>query len=122
MSEVKNMICICCPMGCHLTVDLRDNGDIKVSGNACPRGAKYAQDEIRCPKRMVTSIVRVDGGIIDMVSVKTKEGVPKDKIFEVLEALKSVRLTAPVRIGDIVVANVCDTGVDIIATKNINKK
>lgn len=122
MSQEKKMICICCPIGCHLTVDLQDNGDINVSGNNCPRGEKYAKDEIRCPKRMVTTIVRVDGGIIDMVSVKSADGIPKGKIFDVLEVLKGVRLTAPIKIGDIVVSNICDTGIDIIATKNIKKK
>ncbi len=117
---MKEMICICCPLGCHLVVDDSNLDDIKVTGNTCPRGAKYAKDEIICPKRMVTSIVKVKGGNIGMVSVKTSDSIDKKLIFDALEELKSVELEAPVKIGDVVVSNVCGTGIDFIATKNVD--
>lgn len=117
---MKEMICICCPMGCRLTVDDSDMNDIKVSGNTCPRGAKYGKDEIICPKRMVTSVVRVDGGDVAMVSVKTSDSVEKSKIFDALALLKGVTVKAPVKIGDVVVADVLGTGVDFIATKDVS--
>ena len=115
----REMICINCPMGCRLTVDDSDRNNIKVSGNTCPRGVTYAVNEITAPKRMVTGSVTVEGGAIAMVSVKTREAIPKELIFDSLEQLKSVKLTAPVHIGDIVVSNVCGCGVDFIATKNV---
>ncbi len=118
---MREMICINCPMGCHLTVDDSNLEDIKVSGNICPRGVTYAKNEILSPKRMVTGSVKVEGGNIAMVSVKTREAIPKNLIFESLEVLKSVVLQAPVHIGDVVVANVCGCGVDIIATREISK-
>ena len=117
----KEMICINCPMGCRLTVDDTDKNNIKVAGNTCPRGITYAQNEVTAPKRMVTGSVRVSGGAIPMVSVKTREAIPKQLIFDSLELLKQVTLTAPVKIGDVVVANVCGCGVDFVATKNVDK-
>ncbi len=114
------MICICCPMGCHLSVDDSDNNNIKVSGNTCPRGAKYGIEELTAPKRMVTSIVKVTGGNINAVSVKTENSIPKDLIFDCLQQLKSVCVNAPVKQGDIIVQNVCNTGVNIVATKSVS--
>lgn len=116
----REMICINCPMGCRLTVDDADKANIKVTGNTCPRGVTYATNEIIAPKRMVTGSVVVVGGTIPMVSVKTREAIPKGLIFESLEQLKQVRLTAPVHIGDVVIADVCGCGVDFVATKNVD--
>ena len=118
----REMICINCPMGCRLMVDDSDKSNIKVAGNTCPRGVTYAVNEVTSPKRMVTGSVKVVGGTIPMVSVKTREAIPKGLIFASLEELKKVELTAPVAIGDIVVAIVCGCGVDFIATKNVDKK
>ena len=116
----REMICINCPMGCRLTVDDEDKSNIKVAGNTCPRGVTYAVNEITAPKRMVTGSVKVVGGNIPMVSVKTREAIPKELIFDSLEILKKVTLTAPVHIGDVVVADVCGCGVDFIATKKVD--
>ena len=116
----REMICINCPMGCHLTVDDTDKSNIKVTGNTCPRGVTYAVNEVTAPKRMVTGSAVVVGGTIPMVSVKTREAIPKELIFKSLEQLKAVRLKAPVRIGDVVIGNVCGCGVDFSATKNVD--
>jgi len=119
MTETRELICINCPLGCPLTVTLEDGVVTSVTGNTCKRGDVYARKEVTNPTRIVTSSVPVDGSERErMVSVKTATDVPKDKIFDVMAALAGVRMTAPVRIGDVVVANVCDTGVDIVATKN----
>lgn len=119
---MKKLICISCPMGCHLTVDDSNLQNIKVSGNTCPRGVVYATNEVTCPKRMVTVSVRVDGGVENMCSVKTKDAIAKDLIFDCIAALKQVTLVAPVAIGDVVLSNVCGSGVDVIATKSVAKK
>ena len=117
--EEKNLICIGCPMGCPLTVKMEHGEVVSVTGNTCKRGDVYARKEVTDPTRIVTSTVRVSGGSIPMVSVKTKEDIPKDKIFECVRALKGIQIPAPVHIGDIVLKNVADTGVDIVATKNV---
>ena len=117
--EKRELICIGCPMGCPLTVEL-ENGEIKtITGYTCKKGETYARKEATNPTRIVTSTVRVEGGRADMVSVKTREDIPKDKIFQCVKALKGVTVKAPIRIGDVVVADVAGTGVDIVATKEV---
>ena len=118
MSTV-NLICIGCPLGCPLTVEMEGNEVKSVAGNTCPRGDAYAKKELTNPTRIVTSTVRVAGGKLAMVSVKTQSDIPKNKIFDCVKALKDVELTAPVKIGDIVLQNVAGTGVNVIATKNV---
>lgn len=115
----REMICINCPMGCRLTVDDTDRENILVTGNTCPRGAVYAKNEVVAPKRMVTSTVKVRGGTLPMVSVKTREAIPKELIFESLALLKDITLTAPVQIGDVALGNIAGCGVDFIATKAV---
>lgn len=117
--ETKNLICINCPMGCALTVEMEEDRVVSVSGNTCNRGEAYARKEMTDPTRIVTSTVRVVGGKSDMVSVKTKEDIPKGKIFACIKELKNVQVQAPVHIGDVVIKNVAGTGIDIVATKNI---
>ena len=118
MSTV-NLICIGCPLGCPLTVEMEGSEVKSVAGNTCPRGDAYAKKELTNPTRIVTSTVRVAGGKLAMVSVKTESDIPKDKIFECVKALKDVEVIAPVKIGDVIVENVAGTGVNIIATKNV---
>ena len=119
--EKKSLICIGCPMGCMLSVTL-ENGEVtEVTGNTCKRGDVYARKEVTNPTRIVTSTVKVSGGTLAMVSVKTKTDIPKGKIFDCVRALKTVCVKAPVHIGDVILENVADTGVDIIATKNVER-
>ena len=109
----RELTCIGCPMGCPLIVTMEAGEVISVTGNTCKRGDVYARKEVTNPTRIVTSTVRVSGGDADMVSVKTKEDIPKGKIFECVKA------PAPVYIGDVLVKDVAGTGVDIVATKNV---
>ncbi len=120
--ETRDLICIGCPLGCSLKVTL-ENGEVtEVVGNTCPNGDKYARKECTNPTRIVTSSVRVKNGKISMVSCKTKEDIPKSMIFDVVKAMENVVVDAPVAIGDVILADVCGTGVDVIATKNIEVK
>ena len=114
-----NLICIGCPLGCPLTVEMEGSEVKAVSGNTCPRGDAYARKELTNPTRIVTSTVRVAGGRLAMVSVKTASDIPKGKIFDCVKALKDVEVKAPVKIVDVIVENVAGTGVNIIATKNV---
>jgi len=119
--EKRELTCIRCPIGCHITVEL-ENGEVKsISGNSCPRGEEYAASEVTHPVRTVTSLVSVEGGERPVVSVKTAGDIPKEKMMDVVSALKSVTVTAPVHIGDIIAKNIADTGVDIIATSNVSR-
>ncbi|MCI9080927.1 MAG: DUF1667 domain-containing protein [Lachnospiraceae bacterium] len=117
--ETRELTCIGCPLGCLLKVET-DQGQVhKVTGNTCKRGETYARKEVVNPTRIVTSSVLVEGGNQRVVSVKTREDIPKEKIFEVIEALRGVKVQAPVHIGDVVVSNAADTGVDVVATRNV---
>ena len=117
--EKRELICIGCPMRCPLTVELEGSEVKSVSGHTCKRGDVYARKEVTNPTRIVTSTVKVTGGSADMVSVKTREDIPKDKIFACVQALKDVVVEAPVHIGDVILSNVAGTGVDIVATKHV---
>lgn len=116
-----NLTCIGCPIGCSLTVTQSEN-EITVEGNNCKKGEEYAKNEVTSPKRTVTSSVRLIGGVENVVSVKTESDIPKDKIFDICNVLKNTTATAPIYIGDIIIENVCDTGVNIVATKNVMSK
>ena len=116
--EKRELICIGCPMGCPLTVELEGGEILSITGHTCRRGEVYARKEVTNPTRIVTSTVEVEGGKVARVSVKTKEDIPKEKIFQCVKALKGVTVKAPVHIGDVIVANVADTGVDIVATRD----
>ena len=120
--EVKNLTCINCPMGCPLTIEMEGEQVIQVSGNTCKRGEIYARKEVTNPTRIVTTTVKVANGTSDMVSVKTKEDIPKGKIFDCVKALKNVQVEAPVHIGDVIADNIAETGVDIVATRNIERR
>ena len=115
--EKRELICINCPLGCIVTVEMDGQEVVSVTGNTCPRGDAYARKEVTNPTRIVTSTVKVEGGKAYMVSVKTKSDIPKDKIFDCVKALKGITVQAPVHIGDVIVANVAGTGVDMVATK-----
>ena len=117
--EKRELICIGCPLGCMVSVELSDGEITSITGNTCKRGEDYARKEVTAPTRIVTSSVMVTGGHLDMVSVKTKTDIPKGKIFDCVKALKGVSVKAPVHIGDVIVPDVAGTGVDIIATKEI---
>ncbi len=109
--------CINCPVGCRMKVTLSEQGEVlSVEGNTCPRGDKYARQECVMPLRMITAVIPVSGGGTPL-SVKTAQPVPKRLIFDVMEALKNVSVSAPVAQGQIILPDVCGTGVDIIATR-----
>lgn len=113
----KEMTCINCPLGCQLTVDIDDDNNIVVSGNNCIRGEIYAKNEITNPVRIVTSTITLDDN--RRVSCKTNKAILKDKIFDVMNVIKNTKCKSPINIGDILISNVCDTGADVVATKNI---
>lgn len=110
--------CINCPVGCRLTVEMEDGKVVSVTGNTCPRGAAYARQECVDPLRMVTAVIPVQGSKTP-VSCKTRTPISKKLIAQCMKELAAVELQAPVAAGSVVLANVCGTGVDVIATKSV---
>ncbi len=117
--NMREMTCICCPVGCALTVEQDEDGKVSVTGNKCPRGAAYGEKELTNPTRIVTSTVRVAGRRNAVVGVKTAADIPKDKIRRCMEELAGITVTPPVRIGDVILENVADTGVSIVVTRGL---
>ena len=113
--EERNLTCIGCPLGCALKVTI----DGENVGNTCKRGADYGAKEVTHPMRIVTSTVCVKNGTIPMVSVKTAQDIPKEKIMDVMDCINRITVEAPVHIGDVLLSDAAATGVDIVATKNV---
>ena len=116
---IVELTCISCPLGCPRKVETDGEGKVLgVTGNTCKRGEAYGRKEVSAPERTVTSTVRVEGGVPPVISVRTRTDIPKEKIFAVMEAVRRAVAKAPVQIGDVIIKNVADTGVDLIATKS----
>lgn len=114
--EERQLTCIGCPMGCQLQV-LMDGKEVQsVTGNTCKRGEIYARKEVTDPTRIVTTTVRVLGGAVPVVSCKTGADIPKDRIFDCCHQLRDLEVKAPVRMGDILLKDICGTGVNLVAT------
>ena len=117
--QERILTCIVCPVGCRLNVEV-NNGKIgNVSGNRCKRGYAYAVEECTAPKRMLTTTVKVTGGVHPFLPVKTEKAIPKDMILQCMEVLKGVQVSAPVMAGNTIIKNICGTGVDIVATRSL---
>lgn len=107
-------------MGCRITVEMDGSSVISVTGNTCKRGEIYARSEVVSPVRTVTTTIKVTGGSVDRVSCKTLSPVPKEKIFEVMSAINAASCSAPVKIGDVFIADCAGTGIPVVATKNVD--
>lgn len=113
----REMVCVSCPMGCAITVELDDNNEvISVTGNTCPRGDKYARQECTHPERMLTSTVKVEGGRLPVVPVKSASPIPKEMLFDAMKEVNKVTLKAPVTFGDVAVKDILGTGIDIVVS------
>lgn len=114
----KSLVCVSCPLGCNIEVEMENGEVISVTGNTCKRGDAYARTEMTHPVRSLTSTVKVKGGSHPVVPVKSAKPIPKEKMFECMKQINSVTVDAPVKIGDVIIENVLGTGVDIVATNN----
>ncbi len=118
-NSYQELICITCPRGCRLRVEREMSGELRVSGNACRRGIAYANAELNDPRRMIASTVRAIHGVHPVVPVATERPIPKAKIRDVMTQLRSVAVTAPVRIGDVILKDAAGTGVDVLASRDL---
>ncbi len=119
MSQTEKIICITCPKGCTLEVTREGQTVLKVDGSGCKRGSKYVEEELKDPRRMIASTVRIRGGLHPLLPVYTATPFPKPRIRELLAALRQVEVCAPVRMGDVVLADALGTGIDVVASKTI---
>lgn len=113
----KEMVCIVCPIGCRMEVDIER--DYKVTGNQCERGPVYAREELTAPKRVVTSTIKISGGLYNRVPIKTRGAIPKELVFKCMEEINKLEVRSPVKMGDVVLEDVLGTGIDIVTTRNM---
>jgi len=120
--EMRKMICVSCPVGCTMEVHVEGDQVVSVKGNTCPRGQTYAEAEVRNPVRVFTSTVRVEGGVLSVCPVRSARPLPLSRVFDVALELARVKVVAPVSIGQVIIADVCGTGVDIVASRSLKRK
>ena len=121
----KEMICISCPIGCHLNVSFDENetlspDNIQVSNNKCPRGVIYGREEILAPKRVVTATCSVDSKLMDRIPVKSTGAIMKEDINGLLEELYKLRLKSPVKMGETIIRDYKKSGIDIVTTRSLS--
>ncbi|GAB4307352.1 MAG: DUF1667 domain-containing protein [Promethearchaeota archaeon] len=121
-SEREPITCIVCPNGCQITVKELPDGTLEFDGASCKRGERYAADEFRNPRRMVITTVRVEGGVLPVLPVRSAEPIPKEAIFDAMEVVNQVVVRAPVMMGDVVIPNLLGLGVDLLASRDLPAK
>jgi CxxC motif-containing protein len=118
--RISHYLCIGCPRGCRLEVEEDELGEVvEVRGWSCRKGEKYAKQEHVDPRRVIATTVRVQGGLWAKLPVKTSDEIPKDKVIDVVREARQMTVTAPVKMGDVILSNVLGTGVDIVASRDM---
>lgn len=121
-STIKVIRCIVCPTGCEIKVKKGAGEKVTFEGYTCDRGLEYAQQEFYEPKRILTTTIRVDKGILPLIPARTDKPILKDKLKDVLKEVAQVKVKAPIKMGDILIKNVLDLDADVIASRDLNKE
>lgn len=118
----KELVCIVCPKGCRLAIikDEKSESGYRVEGNTCSRGEKYGIKELTNPTRVVTSTVKLDSKNLKRLPVRTNGDIPKDMIFDCMKIINSVEVKAKVKVGQIIVKNLLETGIDLVASRSVD--
>lgn len=117
---VKEIICTVCPRGCHINVEGESGVVNSVTGQGCKRGLQYATDEFIAPVRILTTLVKIEGKENELLPVRSNKPILKEKLFDCMAEIKKVTVSLPVNMHDVIIENVCGTGVNIVATKTLN--
>lgn len=115
----KKLICIECPKGCALDVDIENCRVVKVTGHQCPKGEKYAVSEIEDPRRILTLTVLTEGFSLKLLPVRTDQPIPKSRINDAMKTIKKLRITERVKTGDIIAKDFLGLGSNLIATRDL---
>ena len=119
MKKRKSLTCIVCPLGCSIEATIEDGDITGIEGFNCKRGYEYAVSEITNPVRVLTTTVKIKGADLPVIPVKSDRPLPRGMLFDCMKVINGVELKAPVDIGDVVVRNILDTDVDIVATRGV---
>ena len=116
-APLDRLTCVLCPVGCELSIDRDAVGELRVEGHQCDKGVPFALEEVLRPKRNLATSVPVRGASAKMVSVRLSAAVPREMLFPILAEIAKLRPEAPVRRGQVLIADVLGTGADVIATR-----
>jgi CxxC motif-containing protein len=120
MLKKNEIICTVCPMACGITVTIDDAGDvIEVAGNQCKEGKKYATDECKFPGRVLTTTILTEGSSYRLLPVRSAGRIPKDRLMDSARFLAGVRVKPPVKMEQVIIPNILDTGTDMISTEEL---
>ena len=118
----NNIICVSCPKGCRISIESNDDGIENIYGNDCLAGREYVLEEFKNPSRVLPTTIRVKNAVLPLVPVKTSKAIPKKIIFKAMREIAKVELEAPISIGDIIIKDFMQSGVNLIATRTIPSK
>lgn len=118
----KEITCIICPNGCHVTVTQKPDGTLDIEGATCKRGVEYATDEFLSPTRMLITTMRIEDGELPVIPVRSAKPIPKGKIFDAMDKVNETQCKAPVKMGDVVIPNLLDTGIDVVVSRDMETK
>jgi CxxC motif-containing protein len=119
MKTKKQIVCIVCPKGCKIDVAMEDDKIVSIEGFSCKRGETYATAECTAPTRMLTTTMRVSGGRLPLLPVRSRKPIPKGLLFDFIKKINTIQVEAPVAVGDVVLKNLLGTGIDIIASRSM---
>lgn len=122
METDREIICIVCPRGCRIHAALEEGAVKDLSGFGCKRGETYARAECIAPTRTLTTTMRVTGGMLPLLPVRSQTPVPKERLFDFIQAVNAAHVCAPVHIGEVVLENVLGTGINLIASRDLLRK
>jgi CxxC motif-containing protein len=117
----KEIICILCPLGCKMKVKEKPDqpGELAVRGIQCKEGKKYAYEEFTNPTRTLTSTVAIHNAPLPRLPVKTSRALPQELLYRAMEEIAKVEVNGPVRMGDVIIENLLDSGIDLVATRSL---
>jgi CxxC motif-containing protein len=119
---IKEYTCIICPNGCEIEANIEGTTVLEIEGATCSRGKEYVEQELINPLRNIATSVSVEGGILPLVSVRLTKAIPKERIFDVMNEIKKVKLDAPIKMNQVIIKNVLNLDSDVIATKHVGVK
>jgi CxxC motif-containing protein len=117
--ETRNLVCVNCPKGCHIQVSLQDGMIQDIKGYSCENGKKYAQDEVTCPMRTLTTTIKIEGASYPVLPVMTDSPIPLDRMDEAMESIKKISVKAPVKMDEIIVTHFLGTNANLIASRSM---
>lgn len=119
--ENINLYCTVCPNECNLNIVLEGKEIKEVTGNSCKRGVEYANMELTNPQRMLTSTIHISNGTQELLPVRSEAPILREMLLKAMGEINKISLTAPIKIGDVIIKNILGTGVNILASRSIER-